>query len=745
MRAARPPRRLAALGTASTIALGFVAGPALAQSAAKPALTASSDEGAVTEMIVVTAQRRSELQRDVPISITTIDKTQIQQANVTSLLSVPKLSTGVRIDQQGSYTQPTIRGIGTTVVQTGEGSSVGVYVDGFYLPNPLGVDLQFLNVESVQVLKGPQGTLFGRNTTGGAILITTSEPSTRPSAIFDVSYGRFNAQKYQAYATTGLTDDLAVSVEGLFSKGDGFTHNIYDGSLATGGGFGPESRVHRPGEYQNWAFRTALKWTPSDNTSLILRYGHADTDDPTGNVESTWVQNGLVLSAGDAIPGTVIAPDRGETSNNARMAFHLRTDTVQLTGRTDLGFAELSSYTQYRKERVVDVTDQDFTSASVLALDLPEKDRILSQEFLLNSKNEGPLQYTGGVFLFEHKIDAGVGLASGDNDFFAFSATGAKTRTYAAFLDGTYAVTPRLFLTAGLRFSHDEVRDPYYQTTPGVPGVFTFQPDYKSNKLSPRFVVRYKPTEQSSVYASFTKGYKSAIPDFRSTSGAPYLKPENIKAYEVGYKFANPTLSAEIAGFYYDYKNLQNGFYRAGETILSNAANSKIKGVDGSVKYRLGHGFELNAATTYMEATYKDYENAGFFNPIIVGGLFLGFDTSATANVSGNQMQKAPKWTTTFGGSYTTDLAGGTLVASTNYYHTSTVYFDPAHQFAQSPYDLLSARVEWTDPSSRYTVAVFGDNITDSKYITQANVGLAAAGKVWGAPATWGVSFRAKM
>src|SRR5262249_45620294 len=146
---------------------------------------------------------------------------------------------------------------------------------------------------------------------------------------------------------------------------------------------------------------------------------------------------------------------------------------------------------------------------------------IVSQEFLLNSKGSGPLQYTGGIFLFEHKIDAGVGLASGDNNFFPFSATGAKTRTYAAFFDGTYEVVQNLFLTAGLRYSHDEVRDPYYQTTPGVPGVLTFQPDYKADKLSPRFVVRYKPTEQSSVYASFTKGYKSAIPDFRSTSGAP--------------------------------------------------------------------------------------------------------------------------------------------------------------------------------------------------------------------------------
>jgi iron complex outermembrane receptor protein len=416
-----------------------------------------------------------------------------------------------------------------------------------------------------------------------------------------------------------------------------------------------------------------------------------------------------------------------------------------MMGKVDLGFAELSSYTQYRKESVTDYLDSDYSSASILALSLPEKDRIVSQEFLLNSKGSGPLQYTGGVFLFEHKIDAIVGLAAGNNNFLPFSATGAKTRTYAAFFDETYEVVHNLFLTAGLRISHDEVRDPYYQTTPGVPGILTFQPDYKANKLSPRFVIRYKPTEQSSVYASFTKGYKSAIPDFRSTSGAPYLKPENINAYEIGYKFANSVLSADVAAFYYDYKNLQNGYYRVGETILSNAANSKIKGADGSLKYRVGGGFDLSAAATYLEASYQSYRNAGFFTPSIIGGVFFGFDTSHTADVSGNQMARAPKWTTTLGGSYTKDLAGGTLVASANYYHTSTIFFDPAHQFAQPSYDLLGARLEWTDPSNRYSVAVFGDNITDSKYITQANVGLVAAGKVWGAPATYGVSFRLKM
>ena len=126
--------------------------------------------------------------------------------------------------------QPTIRGVGTSLVTSGGGANVGIYVDGFYSPNPLAAEFDLLNVQSIQVLKGPQGTLFGRNTTGGAILVSTTEPSTDTSATVQVGYGRFNSQRYQAYGTVGLTDSIAFDVEGLLSQGDGHTEDLITGS-----------------------------------------------------------------------------------------------------------------------------------------------------------------------------------------------------------------------------------------------------------------------------------------------------------------------------------------------------------------------------------------------------------------------------------------------------------------------------------------------------------------------------------
>jgi iron complex outermembrane receptor protein len=738
---------------ASAFALALASQPSQAQNAAVGGV---DDDNA----IVVTAQRRQELARDVPISVSSASAEQLHAANVESLISLPKLAPGVRVTQQGAYTQPTIRGIGTTLVQTGAGSSVGTYVDGFYLPNALALDFNFVNVTGVQVLKGPQGTLFGRNTTGGAILISTAEPSTETGGSIEASYARFDSKRLQGYVTTGLTDNLAVSLEGQYAEGDGFQRdNLYDGSLTTGSGYVPGVRTRNPGAYEKWSVRASAKAFLSDSASLLLRYMHEDRSDPRGVVNGTYSAGGLVYSGGDAYPGAVFGLGRRDFSANARTEFRLRADTVQFTGEFDLGFADLKSYTQYREEEITQFTEGDFSSYAVLALGLPERDKIMSQELVLNSKPGGRLQYAGGLFLFRQEVDADVnlaapfaaafGLAPNAATLFDFSATGAKISTYALFADVTYEAIDNLFITGGLRLSRDTVKDVYYQTFPGVPDNFTFQGNRKDDKVTPRVVIRYKPSTASSIYASFTKGYKSAIPDYRSTSGSEYLDPEDVTAWEVGAKYGTSSFSAEVAGFYYDYKNLQNGYYVSGSTILSNAAKARIKGIEAALRYDFGNGLELAASGTYVDAKYGDYPVAGFFAPIVTRDLdgdgaldFEGLDTSTTVQAAGNRVQQAPKFTGTVSARYVTELGGGRLATSANLFHTSRIYYDAANQFSQGAYDILSARIEWTDPSDRWTLAVYGDNLFDETYLTQFQVGTAGVGTIYGEPATYGVSLR---
>ena len=228
------------------------------------------------EEVVVTAQRRSELSRDVPISITSLSPEILEQSGADQLGDIARLTPALRFDAAGSFFQPTIRGVGTAVTTSGGGPNVGIYVDGFFSPNPEVADFQLMNVKSIQVLKGPQGTLFGRNTTGGAILVTTADPSTDASAEFKASYGSFGATKLQGYGTFGLTDKIAMDLEGVYSLGDGFTENVITGN-------------ENEGEYENWSARAGLKAELSDSASLLLRYTHSETDDPTSVLTNAYV------------------------------------------------------------------------------------------------------------------------------------------------------------------------------------------------------------------------------------------------------------------------------------------------------------------------------------------------------------------------------------------------------------------------------------------------------------------------
>ena len=180
--------------------------------------------------IIVTAQRREEAQVDVPISITSLGAETLTAANVQQLSDIATVTPALRFDSQNQFVQPTIRGIGTSITTSGGGSNVGIYVDGFYSPNPAEADFELLNVESIQVLKGPQGTLFGRNTTGGAILVDTADPSFATRAIGKASYSRFDQFRTQGYVTTGLSDSIAVDLEGLYARGDDFRTNLAHGN-----------------------------------------------------------------------------------------------------------------------------------------------------------------------------------------------------------------------------------------------------------------------------------------------------------------------------------------------------------------------------------------------------------------------------------------------------------------------------------------------------------------------------------
>jgi iron complex outermembrane receptor protein len=745
----------AALGCACVLAGAAVVAPAATYG---QDVSAGAGNSGVEE-VVVTAQRRAEKMVDVPISITALDAQQLATANAQNLGDISKLTPSLRFDNQAGFFQPSIRGIGTGVTTSGGGSNVGIYIDGFYSPNPLAADFQLTTVKSVEVLKGPQGTLFGHNTTGGAIIVTTTEPSTDLHAEGKVSYGRFNDQRYQAYVSTGLGGGVAVDVAGLFSQGDGFLTNIVNGDAQVG-------------EYRNWTVRTGLKFELGDKVSVLARYVRSKQDDPTAILTNSNTDTTIDPTTGRpwgvqtrAVPG-FFTTDPDQVASNLPTFITSDTDIVQLTVKADLGFADFTSYSQYRQEDVNQSEDLDQTALPIFQLGLPIFDKTYSQEFLLTSQSDSRLQWTTGAFFFSNKdryvtyIDNNV-LTAGRLRLGGSSST---TVSYAGFLDGTYEVIPKLFVTAGARYSHDVVKDAYYNSsfTAAVNPV----PSIGSNKTTPRAVVRYKPTEQSSLYASFSRGYKAAIIDVGgSCQTAPAfqcndVKPEDVSAFEVGYKFEGRRFSSQTAAFYYDYTNLQvSEFLGNAQAFIVNAAKSEIFGLEEELHFEVNDKVEVNAGASWTHARYTRFGTT--VNGAVVGtpiyascpatpgvcgpGAFTYVDTSAV--LRDIQMQHVPDFTGTLGARYATGMASGAEFSlSGNLYYTSKYYSSPSGtQFLQPSYTTLALRAQWQDPSGRFTVAFYGDNVTSERYRTQVQYNSFGIGASWSAPAVWGIELGAKL
>ncbi len=747
--------------TALAVALAWSPTAAMAQNGAGP--TRADDE------IIVTAQRRDEKSLDVPVSVTSLNAAALETANVQDLSDIAKITPGLRFDFAGGYSQPTIRGVGTAVVSSGAVGNVGIYIDGFYSPNPIVSDMQLLKIRSVQVLKGPQGTLFGRNTTGGAILVQSADPSTETSGEVKVSYGRYNEAKAQAYATFGLGEKVAMDIEGMYSRGNGFLTNI--------------SNNKRVGDYENWSTRVGLKAELSDSVSVLLRYQHNSVDDATPLLVSSYrdteptpgqlyinpvtgTRTPFTISQGApffAAPGQFsYSPDQVATGSHPsdQQFFRSKSDIFQGTIKADLGIADLTSYTQYRKEDADSRIEGDYSGVEIFDIGLPNDNSTFTQELLFTSKPGTALQWTAGLFYVKNRDTYRVffdyfpalGVTSRSFEF----GSSSTSQSIAAYADLTYEVSPKFFITGGLRYAHDSQSDVRSQAAFSVNNNATKAnlDTVKGDHVTPRVVLRYKPTEEMSIYASFSKGYKAAFLDLGGGVTNRTVRPEKITAYEAGVKFDNRRISFEGAFFYYDYKDLQVSLYQSGQALIVNAASSKIYGLDAQARFNVSDAFSFYVGANLIHARYKNFANAPIYTPCLIQQIPA--DVGACANLGqsfpiiGQQltdvtMQRAPSFTGNIGARYRTALAGGELQLSGNLYYSSKFFFGPSGiQFPQKGYEVLSLRGQWTDANDRFMVAVYGDNVTNSRYKTGVQYGNNGIGANWSKPVTYGVEFGVK-
>ena len=705
---------------AGTALATFFASPAFAQATLPADAATTGDEAQPDDQpgageIIVTAQRRNERQVNVPIAITAVSGESLAAAGVTSTAELGQVVPGLRLDLSGAFFQPTVRGVGSATAGVGLSSNVATYIDGVYRPSQFTTNFELGDLETIQVLKGPQGTLFGRNATGGAILVKTADPTFVPHGSAKVSYGRYNEVHAAASASTGLSDTIAVGISGVYARSNGFVKDVNTGKDV--------------GQFERYGVRGKILFQPSDAVSFLLTGEHYRAHDD--NVIAYNAFEGRTFAR--AVPGIVVPTKRGRVASDIDTRYEVERNAVTLRGTFEMEGGTATSISAYSTDNVPhQLIDFDATALPGLAVDIPFKEKTFTQELTFVSKNAGPVDYTFGLYYFYDKGEQPKYLVSigGAAPFNLFNV-GVTTNAYAAFMDLTYKIAPRLTLTVGARYSLEN-QTGFFRFFPPSPIVSRHE-QFKG--FTPRAILRYEVADDANVYLSYNRGFKAG--GFAPTTfNLTPFKNESISAYEVGFKIARPTFDLQTSAFYYDYKDLQIANYSSGVGVIQNAAKSTIYGADIQASVRPTGRLTLQAGVAYTHSEYTSFKDASFYpgtgtaaDPVVV----------AQADASGRPLIRTPKLTGSVSAIYDQPIGGNNLKLSANYYRTSKFNFDPVGQFQQKSYGLLSARIAFSPADERFSIGVFGNNLTDETYLTQVLPFSGAILQTYGTPRTYGV------
>lgn len=698
----------------------LVAPAVWAQDTSSTAAEKAADDGG----IVVTAQRRSERLVDVPISITALSGAALEQAGIRGTEDLTAAVPGLNFATNGAFAQPTIRGIGTTVTSAGNDANVAIYVDGVYQPNQVGNFADLVDLEQVEVLKGPQGTLFGRNATGGAIRVTTKRPSFTPEGRVTASYGRFNDVRLTGFASSPLTDKLAVSVSFLYGDDEGYVRNLGTGN--------------RVADSNALSLRGKILFKPSDTVEFMLT---GSRNERTSNPAFTLgVLNGN--STAINLPGSIKPTNARQVSLSFDPTITVENDQLSLHANIDLGFAELSSITSYAKITTDLLTDVDRTNLAQVRAQVPGEQKTWSQEINLVSQGDGNLKWFLGAFYYNDEASNATII----NGAALFNVITQKTEAIAPFGEVNLTLG-NLTLIAGARYNFER-KD--YSIVRGPAAALR---DITFNTFTPRIGLRYATSAHSSVYATFSKGFKAGGFDGQSPTAVNPVFPENVDAFEAGFKYGKGRNSLSIAGFYYDYSNIQFQAFNpqaGGLTQVFNAAAAEIYGaeIEGSVE--LAQGLSVRGSMAYTHSSYKNFPGATLFCPRGAptfgnAAIALGANNPCTGRINtggatGNNLIRTPEFTASISPNYTRSFADGSAVdVSATAFYSGNFFWDPGNRLEQPSYILINGEVGYTFPGEKVKVALWGRNLANelySLYVTESAGGDSIA---YARPRTFGV------
>ncbi|WEK42089.1 MAG: TonB-dependent receptor [Candidatus Sphingomonas colombiensis] len=642
-RNARAPRG-AIVASVSLLALGLGAPQsAAAQTAASP----SADQGTqASDDIVVTAQRREQNLQDVPIAVTAVDSRYLESRDISSLDQIGAIAPNLKIERtpgNKTVSQIAIRGSVTINPAITFEPAVGLYLNGVYIAKAQGSLFDVADLERVEVLRGPQGTLYGRNTLAGAVSLVTKKPTGEFGGNVEATYGNYNARVLRGNMDLPRVGPFSVKLSGQVKKRDGMVETVPNPY--------PQAVLARPNSVDSvdninsWGVAADVRGELTDRLTVDYFFDHSKTDQRPQNSQLVRVnRNGDPRdifdpsSPGYAFGGAFfplnlyVRPDRQSTASLDSPLFERSTVTGHaLTAEYKLGEVSLKSITAWRAMTFDDSLDLDGSPLPVANTERHSRYHSFSQELQLIGET-GPLSYVLGGYYFR---DSGGTI--NPQTFFGGaqvydSRYASQTRAYAAFGQVDWKILPNFTLTGGLRYSQESkniTRLFRILASPDVPAValpltvLNVQkgdvPDAKFHAWTPTAIATYQPSKDVTLYAKYARGFKSGGFNGETSSLAELLQPykaETVDSYELGLKSRalDHTLTFNAALFWNEAKNMQLSVFtgrNAAESFILNAGAARLRGVELEMIARPAPSLQVTTSFSYLDAKYKKFIDGG--------------------------------------------------------------------------------------------------------------------------------------
>ncbi len=739
---------------------GLIVGVASPQLLAQDA---PGDTGALEE-VLITAEKREGTVQDTPISIAAFSGDELAAGGIVSTEALSGIAPGLNV-QREVIGKVVIRGIGTENFSVGSDPGVAIHQDGVYLARSSTSVFEFFDTQRVEVLRGPQGTLYGRNATGGVLNIISKKPTAEFEGYAKLDLGNYAKRRLEGAINAPFGDRAAGRLSVLYAERDGFTENVFPGAAALD--------IKELDNQDLWAARAQLQFNVSDAVTLLVQGDISrDSSNPAAfkyfdtrnafwfNPMSDRVLSDLrQVSQGyeRAIPGsTRTAPSIGRANTSG--------GNVKL--EWDLGRMKVTSQTAYRKTDFSWLNDGDGFDQYFVTYFQDDDSKQFTQELQLASSGESRFDWIVGAFYLDEKSSTFSGLAfqiglppPAINGILIDGES--NTKSYSLFAEGTFDFNDRLRGTLGVRYtSDDKDGDLVYNLFGGVlppPGPMgTTWPDVLNDSWSavtPKVGLDYDFSDDVMGYISATRGFKSGGFNLIAVQ-APY-DPEYLWSYEVGLKTktASGRTIANFSAFYYDYTDLQVGKIVNLSDVLTNAAEATVKGLEAEIRTKATDALEFNLGLAWLDSEYDDFCTEDPVASVSAPrGVAAGCANANEFQLAGKSLRRAPKFSGNAGVSFEQAVGGDRRIrARADYAYKSKQYFTQFNreEVSQDGYGLLNLRFGYGAADDKWFVTAFVDNLTDEDYfstVLESGVASPMFGVVpqaiLGAPRTYGVSLR---